>query len=337
MRDRYPWHTVRSLSTSRATVVRTGVVFVAILASSGSVYAQSSTPAATDAPPGDAPPGAASLKRARDAWQNGDFDLAPGLYQNALKAGGLPHDDVLDAWIRIGSALAIGGKKKAAFAAFRNAALLDPGFHVPPEAGKKAQLVAEQARRAQVRVGSLTLGAKVNDEVDAQQPFEVAVTLAPAHAPMVDAVAFEARDATAGHAFQQASPAAAHLRFEVPARMATSDATLVVHVEARDVHNNQLAVAEKAVRVARAPQAATAPPALAGNAEAPAHQGPLSPLAPVPPLRRDERVASSGGFWHTAWPYIIGGAALAAGGAAAYYFTRPTDDVNVLGPRVEVH
>jgi len=305
--------------------VRTGVVFVAIAASAGPVYAQSSAGS-------DSPPGAASLKRARAAWDDADFDIAPRLFQDAIKAGGLAHDDVVDAYVRMGSALAVSGKKKSAYRAFRNAALLDPGFLVPPEAGKKAMAVASQARRAQVRVGSLTIGAQVPDEVDAGATFGVDVTLAPARTALVDSVTFEARDDQAGHAFEQASPPGSHLHFDVPSRMSISGAKLTIRIEARDVHDNQLAIAEKEVRVASQPVAVVVPPA-------PAKAPPLSPLQPVPALHRDEAVvrASSGGFWSTAWPYVIGGAALAAGGAAAWFATRPTEDVSVLAARVEVH
>jgi len=49
-----------------------------------------------------------------------------------------------------------------------------------------------------------------------------------------------------------------------------------------------------------------------------------------------ERTAHrSGGFWSTAWPYILGTVALAAGGAAVWWFgIRPNSDVTVGAPRV---
>jgi hypothetical protein len=305
--------------------VRTGVVLVAIAASAGPVYAQSSTQS-------DAAPGASALKRARAAWDDADFDVAPRLFQDAIKAGGLDRDDVLDAYVRMGSAFAVSGKKTLAYGAFRHAALLDPGFRVPPEAGKKAIAVASQARRAQARVGSLTIDAQAPDEVDAGAAFGVEVALAPARAPLVDSVTFEARDDRAGRAFEQASPPGSHLHFDVPSRMSVSGARLTIRIEARDAHDNQLAIAEKQVRVATRPVAVAAPPA-------PAKAPPLSPLQPVPALHSDQAVgrASSGGFWSTAWPYVIGGAALAAGGAAVWFATRPTEDVNVLAARIEVH
>jgi len=64
----------------------------------------------------------------------------------------------------------------------------------------------------------------------------------------------------------------------------------------------------------------------------------LAALGPVRPSHARDHThgSSSGGFWTTAWPYIIGGAALAAGGAAVYFASRPTDDVNVGAARVEL-
>ena len=45
------------------------------------------------------------MVRAKAAWDNGDFDLAPSLYQAAITAGGLKRADVIDAYVRIGAAL----------------------------------------------------------------------------------------------------------------------------------------------------------------------------------------------------------------------------------------
>jgi hypothetical protein len=316
---------MRRFSASRGAVVRSGVVLVAMAASAAPVYAQTSAstgpPAAADA-----------LKRARDAWNDGDFDVTPRFFQKALDIGGLSRADVVDAYVRTAAALAISGNKKAALATFRQAALLDPAFTVPPEAGKRAIALAERARREQRRVGSLGVSAQVAEEVSSGARFVVDVTMAPDRAPIVDSVALEVRDRLAGRAFEQSLASASHVRFEVPARMTLPDASLVVRVQARDAHGNELLTTEKHIHVARAAPAAT---------------GPLAPLARIPlapaPLahaaaRSDDRVAheSGGGFWSTAWPYVIGGAALAAGGAAVYFTTRPTADVNVDAPRVVV-
>jgi hypothetical protein len=302
-------------------VVRTGVVFVAI-AAAGPVYAQSSTathPAATEE----------ALKRAQDAWDNGDFDLAPGLYQKAIAAGGLSRAEVVDAYARTGAALAVVGKRRAALAALREAALLDPAFTVPPEAGKKAITLAQRARKEQQRIGSLGVSAQVPDQVSSGEPFSVDVTIAPVH-PIVQSVFLQVRDKLAGRTFEQESAPGAHLHFEVPTRMTLPDASLVVRVEARDSHGNELLSDERHVHVSH-PIAAPAPV-----------PPPLRPIARTMPeqdrpARRTKREEGGGGFWSSPWPYILGGTALAAGGAAVYLTTRPTADVNIGAARVEIH
>lgn len=295
--------------------MRTGLVLATITTSGAPVYAQTSAPTT--------PASSEQLKRARAAWSNGDFDLAPALYEKALEAGHLARAETVEAYVHMGSGLAIGGRSRAAAVAFRNAALLDPAFEVPEEAGKRATVAAEKARHAQLRTGSLTVVAQVGDEVKSGAPFTVLVTLSPTPAPLVDAIAFQAHDSLAGRSYEQVLPAPTDgsLRFDVPTRVTLPDASLVVHVEARDVHGNELASVEKHVHVARAREAA--PP----------------PIALGPPVANDRRAAqgsSGGGFWGTAWPYVIGGAALAAGGATAWFLTRPTADVSVGAVRVEL-
>lgn len=297
--------TVRSFWSSRAVLVRTGVVCVALATWPGAVYAQSSSNPALD--------------KARAAWDNADFDLAPALYETAIEVGGLAKADVVDAYARMGSALAISGKKKPSLAAFRKAALLDPQFQLPPEAGKKATALAKLAKRQQARTGSLSMDLQVADEVDSGSPFGVDVTISPPHPPLVDTLSFSARDSLAGHAYERTAPADTHVHFDVPTRMTLPEATLVVQVKAHDAHDNELWMTEKRVHVAK-PLPAPSP-------------APIAALEPGPPPpshhKAEQPSSSSGGFWHTAWPYIIGGAALAAGGAATWYATRPTDNVYV--------
>jgi hypothetical protein len=296
---------------SRAAVVRTGVVFVALAAAATPVYAQTSAVTGT--------PGEQAMKRARSAWDDGDFDIAPGLYRSALAAGGLRRDDVVDAYVRMGSAFAVTGRVRDGIAAFRDAALLDPGFRVPPEAGRKAMALAERARREQRRVGSLALSAQVADDVKSGAPFGVDVALAPIHPRLVEVIHLEVRDSLAGHAYEQGMPPDTRVHFDVPTRMTLPDAGLLVRVRVADAQDNELLSLEKRVHVKSAVAAPLHPAlvALRGNDDA-----------------RD--LGSGGGFWHTAWPYVIGGAALAAGGAAIYLGTRPTADVNVAAARVEL-
>jgi hypothetical protein len=229
--------TVRSYWPSRAVVVRAGVVCVAFATWPGAVYAQGSSSRALD--------------KARGAWDNADFDLAPALYETAIEVGGLQRSDVVDAYVRMGSALAINGKKKPALDAFRKAALIDPTFQLPPEAGKKAATLAKLAKRQQARTCSLSISLQVADEVDSGSPFGVDVTVSPPHPPLLDTLSFSARDSLAGYAYERTLPADASVHFDVPTRMTLPDATLVVQVKAHDTHDNELWVGEKRVHVAK--------------------------------------------------------------------------------------
>lgn len=199
----------------------------------------------------------------------------------------------------------------------------NPTFTVPPEAGKKAMALAERARRDQRRIGSLAVSAQVPEEVASAAPFGVDVALAPSKSAIIDAVSLEVRDPLAVRAYKQSAPPDSRIHFEVPTRMTLPDASLLIRVRVVDVHENELISFEKHIHVARA----TTPP-------------PPAVIAALRPHGNNRSHASSsssgGGFWNTAWPYVIGGVALAAGGAAVYFGTRPTADAYVAPARVEL-
>jgi hypothetical protein len=211
---------------------------------------------------------------------------------------------------------------------FRNAALLDPGFKVPPEAGKTVIAVAERARREQARVGSLAIAAQVEEEVDPGASIAVDVSVAPMPNALVEAISIDARDPLTAHSWAQSRPVSARLHFDVPARLALPNAALVIVLEARDSHDNHLGSIEKRVHVTAPPPASTPPP-----------PAPIAVLAGSTHAYHDETRpvdAHKGGFWSTAWPYVLGGVALAAGGAAVYFALRPTEEATVGAPRVNV-
>ena len=126
-----------------------------IAAFSGSVYAQTSTQAVK-------PAGSSALERARAAWEGGDFDLVAGLYSDALIAGGLTHGEVVSAYARMGAALAVTGKTRQALAALRTAALLDPDFTLPGEAGKKAMKAHSSTANSVVGCSQFAATRRVN-------------------------------------------------------------------------------------------------------------------------------------------------------------------------------
>jgi hypothetical protein len=303
--------TVRSFLPSRAVLVRTGVAVVVFATSAGPVHAQTAE---------------SPLSPMHAAWESGDFDRVPDLCQKALSRGGLAKADALDAYTRLGAALAIAGSshKKAAIAAFRKAALIDPTFKVPPEAGKKAAALAEIARRQQARAGSLSLAVELEGggDVEPGASFGIDVSLAPTRGTPVTALTLDATDTLAARTYEQRAAASARVHFEVPKRLTMPDASLLVRVHARDGNDNELAEAEKRVHVA------PAPPRVAS--------GPIAALTTPAPARKEDRASSHGGFWSSPWPYIIGGAALAAGGVTTWVLTRPTSDVNVGAVSVQL-
>jgi hypothetical protein len=266
--------------------------------------------------------GQAALDRARAAWDKGDFDVSEPLYSEAITAGGLAPDDFLEAQVHLGSARAVQGKKAAALAAFKDAAVLDPRFSVPTEAGKRAMALADQARRLVAGAAPLMLHAEIPEHLDPGAPASVEVTLDADHAVAVPGsrIGVYAHDPLGGRSHVESVPAARTARFELPGRLFLPSATVHVRVDWLDRHANRLATTEEQIHVYPLPMA-DMPAGLAGSrAHGPAHGD-----------------GKHGGFWHTAWPYILGGAALAAGGAAVYFATRSSDDVDVTGVRVLTH
>lgn len=282
--------------------------------------AAAAAPPVSNAAPPATPPGQGALERARTAWDKGDFDVSEPLYAEAVERGGLAPADVLEAYVHLGSARAVLGKKAGALAAFRSAAQLELRFAVPSEAGKRAMAVADQARRLEAKTGPLAFHAEIPDQVTPGAAAAIDVTLDAGHAALPGArIGVYARGAEEG-AFHVASVRAgptAH--FDLPAELSLPSTTLRVQVDWLDLHSNRLATAEESIHVQ--PLATTDADALL------LHDG------------RDARAHDEGrgGFWHTAWPYILGGAALAAGGVAVYFATRPGGDVNVTGVRVLTH
>jgi hypothetical protein len=304
--------TVRSFLPSRAVLVRTGVAVVVFATSAGPVQAQTAE---------------SPLAPVRSAWDSGDFDQVPALCQKVLAKGGLGKADALDAYTRLGAALAIAGQKKPAIAAFRRAALIDPAFRLPPEAGKTALALAEAARREQKRAGTLALSFDVTGgergEVAPGSSFSVDVSLtAPTRGSPVSAITLDATDTLAGKTYEQRAAAGPGAHFEVPSRMTLPDASLLVRVHARDGNDNELAETQRRVRVA---------PAVPVT-----ESGPIAALTRPAPSRKEERDRAGGGFWNSPWPYVIGGAALAAGGVTTWFLTRPTDNVDVGSVRVQL-
>jgi hypothetical protein len=264
----------------------------------------------------------AGLVRARAAWDRGDFDLAEALYRDAIDQGGLLPSELVDSYVHLGAARGVQGKKEGALTAFRRAAMLDARFVVPPEAGRKVTALAETARREQAKMGPLVMRVAVPTSIAAGKPFTVKGTLDAPHAAFVTRVGLDVRDAVTGARYTATQPAATDLSFDVPAKVTAVDGTLSVQVTAYDDHENQ-------IQGQRAHVTVTPAPAAASYAVTAAVTQALAP--PAPSSADHPTTKSSGGFFSTAWPYILGGAVLAGAGTALYFAFRPPTDVNV-GP-----
>lgn len=258
----------------------------------------------------DRPAGAVALDQAREAWNRGEFPQADALYQDALSRGGLKRDQALECWVHLASARAVLGKKDLAMAAFRQAALMDGQFVVPPEAGKRALQLAETVRKQQVGFGELRLKLNVPSSPPASVPLPVVVTMDPAHTGLVTRLWLVAKDQATTKSFEFENVPSETVKFTVPANLAASGADLVVRVDALDASDNQMATSEARVKVRGVAVALDKP--------------------------QDEPRAG-GGFWSTPWPYVIGGALLAgaaAGSVGIYFGARTPTQVNVGAPTI---
>lgn len=239
-------------------------------------------------------------REAKAAWDRGEFEEAERDYRIMVERGGLGPDEILDAYVRLGSARAILGKNAQSVAAFRAAAVLDSEFRVPSDAGDKSAKLAASAKKDVAKIGSLELGGKFPSEVPASKAFTVSAELDQAHIAVVYRLGVRVSDKLTGKSYAHEEPPAKSVDFEVPLTMALSGASLTVRVDALDKFDNRLASVEQVVHVMKEPTSV----------------GPV--IAPKP----------GKSFWATPWPWVAGGVMLAAGAFSAYYFwLRPTDDV----------
>jgi hypothetical protein len=263
--------------------------------------------------------GAPALKQARAAWDRGSLETAEPLYREALEKGGLAPSEVLEGYVRLGSIRAALGKKDSAVAAFRAASVLDASFTVPSEAGPRGTALAEKAKRDTAKIGSIQLSIQVPKEVQPGKSFKVTATLDKAHLPIVSKLAVTAKDGTTGKDVSLDAKPEETVDFDISGDLTLPKASIVVHLDALDGHQNRLASAEERVRVPdKEPVVAAAP-------------GPKEPAA-YRPVGGDPDVRKGGSFWSSPWPYVIGGLALAGAGTAVYFGTRPPEAVSVGAP-----
>ncbi len=262
------------------------------------------------------------LSRANTLWDSGEYAQAEKLYTASIAAGGLQPDELVQAWARDGACLAYLGKKQAATEAFRNAAVLNPNFLVPDDVGPKAAAAALPARAQAAALGDFTLRAEVPKSVTANETWGWTVQLDAAHASLVAKVSarWGAEGSTSTQGTETAEKAGAERLSFLSTKPIPANAKRVeLRLAALDKRGNTMKLLLVILPVTADSGAKPA------AAEAGAPPGTSGTTAP----------AKGGGFWHTAWPWIIGGTVLAAGGGAAYYYgTRPAPNVDVLAPTV---
>jgi hypothetical protein len=288
----------------------------------GPARAQTLAPVPTSA-------GADALAAARNAWAVKHFKDSELLYKSALDHGGLAPAETLDAYVHLGAARAVLGRKDLARVAFRQAALLDAHFQTPHEGGKRASRIAALAKRDEAKLGSIKLNATIPQSVQPGESFSVDATLDARHAGVTAKIGIDARDPLSGKHWATSDVAAPTIHFEVPADVTLPGATLVVRVDALDPHENRLATREQRVQVESPPPTVEALPRV--------QPGPTAAAPATFTFNTDgassrdtrDRSQSHGGFWSSPWPYLIGGIVLAAGGAVTYYELHPTDEVSL--------
>ena len=278
-------------------------IAVCLTATSGVVHAQG--------------PGTTPLERGRAAWAEGEFDVAETLFKEAISKGGLTRKDVLDAYVLLGATRLILKKNEPALIAFRMAGLIDMRFKTPPEAGKKAAVLVESAKKQDARIGQLQIHGAAPQTVPIGQPFTVRVTLDAGHAAIIRRVELKVSDGLGTKSYDHDEPSATAVEFTVPGNLALADTTLLLKLIGLDAHDNQLVIGEEHVKVEAATNGVAVVPVRLPRSD--------------PKKKEDDK----GGFWASPWPYVIGGAALAAGGAAVYVGTRPGDQVSVSAVRVQ--
>jgi hypothetical protein len=307
-------------------VVRRLVSLCAVVAATGlasHAYGDASNgPNATNAP---SSPGATPLRQARSACDRGSLENAEPLYREALEKGGLAPGEVLEGYVRLGSIRAALGKKDSALAAFRAASILDDKFAVPSEAGSKGVALAERAKKETARIGSIQLGIQVPKNITSGKSFKVTATLDKGHLPIVTKIALAAKDGTSAKEVTLDSKPDESVDFEIGSDITLPGASILVHVDALDGHQNRLASAEERVKIpdkdGNANGAVGVGAAAVGGAAANALKPPTNDTSQQSKKNRS--------FWASPWPYIIGGIAVVGVGTAVYFGTRPPAQVQL--------
>lgn len=275
--------------------------------------------ATVDARAAENSPGAAALRQARAAWDRGALEAAEPLYREALERGGLAPTEVLEGYVRLGSIRAVLKKSESATAAFKAASIIDDRFSIPTEAGARGANLAERAKRDTAKIGSIQLAVRVPKEATAGKSFKVTATLDRAHLPIVNRIGLSAKDGTTGKEVTLDAKPDESVEFEIASDVTLPGASILVHIDALDGHQNRLASAEERIKVPDAAPSPVIPARVAGGAKE------------VP---KEKEAPKKTSFFSTPWPYVVGGAAVLGIAAAVFFGTRPAQNVQVGSPAV---
>ena len=276
---------------------------------------------------GDTAPGGPALRQARAAWDRGSLEQAEPLYREALEKGGLAPPEVLEGYVRLGSIRAALGKKDQALAAFRAASIIDATFTVPAEAQQRGIQLADKAKKDTQKIGSIQLTVDVPKETSSGKPFKVTAKLDKGHLPIVSKIGVTAKDGTTGKEISLDAKPDESVEFEIGSEITLPGASILVHVDALDSHQNRLQSAEERVRV---PDNGGSVASSSGSSTS---SGPSQTINTRPTPPGDQNLRKGGGFFSSPWPYVIGGLAVIGVGTAVYFGSRPPENVNIGTPR----
>jgi hypothetical protein len=277
---------------------------------------------------GDTAPGGPALRQARAAWDRGSLEQAEPLYREALEKGGLAPQEVLEGYVRLGSIRAALGKKDQALAAFRAASIIDATFTVPAEAQQKGITLADKAKRDTQKIGSIQLSVDVPKETAAGKAFKVTAKLDKGHLPIVNKIGVTAKDGTTGKEIALDAKPDESVEFEIGSEITLPGASILVHVDALDSHQNRLQSVEERVRV---PEGGGS--TVSSSSSTSSSSGPSSTIRTQPTPAGDQNLRRGGGFFSSPWPYVIGGLAVVGVSTAVYFGTRPAEQINIGTPK----
>jgi hypothetical protein len=249
-------------------------------------------------------------------WKRGDYEGAEKKYKTLIERGGLRPKEVVDAYVHLGAARGMIGKKPEATKAFRAAAILDAAFKVPSESSDKVFQMAEAARKDVEEIGPIDFRAELPEKIRPGEPINVLVTLDEAHVPIGTKISLKIKDTTTGKEHSEDAKVGPTVPLEIPGSFVLPSSVLKLQVSVLDRFENRVALIEKTYSMSANGSASNDHPKTSGDE--------------VSDPNKDKDTKKGGSFWTTPWPWVIGGVLLAAAGTSAYFlWLRPTNNFTI--------